>query len=67
MEDFNIKGAIVKLVKSNKKGVTKQNVIDYLDYINKIRYSDNEIDLLLEDLKQEEIIKCENELWFIGS
>jgi hypothetical protein len=45
MRDFDEKKAILKLILSNKKGVTKKNIIEYLDYVNKIRYSENEVEI----------------------
>lgn len=64
MEKFDQRKAILKLILSNKKGVTKENIIDYLDYINKVRYSDSELELLLTDLIGQNKVKNKDGLWF---
>ena len=63
MENFEQK-AILKLIHSNKNGVTKENIIDYLDYINKIRYSDEEVDEFLHELKKQNKVKVVDQLWY---
>ena len=64
MKNFDEKKAILKLILSNKKGVTKENIIEYLDYINKIRYSDKEIEVFLEELKKQNKVKVVGQLWY---
>ncbi len=63
MEKFDEKKAILKLILSNKKGVTKENIIEYLDYINKVRYSDNEVEVFLTDLNGQNKVKNIEGFW----
>lgn len=64
MENFE-KDAILKLVNSNsRKGVSKDQIIEYLDYLLKIRYSDEEISEMLKELKKQQKIKSVRELWY---
>lgn len=65
MGKFDEKKAILKLISSNKNGVTKENIIEYLDYMNKVRYTDNEIVIFLSELKEQKKIKKEDQLWFL--
>lgn len=64
MEKFDEKKAILKLILSNKKGVTKENIIEYLDYINKVRYSDNEVEVFLTELNGQNKVKNIEGFWF---
>lgn len=64
MEKFDERKAILKLILANKKGVTKENIVEYLDYVNKIRYTDNEVDLFLTELKDQNKVKNKDGFWF---
>ena len=62
MEDFE-KRKILKLIESNQ-GTSIENIIEYLDYINKVRYSQEELRLFLDDLTQENKIYVKDALWY---
>ena len=65
--EFDIKKPILRLISSNKKGVSKEDMIEFLDYVNKIRYSTDEIDVLLKELIEANIIRQKNdELWYLS-
>ncbi len=64
MKDFDEKKAILKLILSNKKGVTKESIVEYLDYVNKIRYTDNEVEIFLTELKDQKKVRQIDELWY---
>ena len=64
MEIFDERKAILKLIFSNQNGVTKENIVEYLDYVNKIRYTDNEVDLFLMELKDQNKVKNKDGFWF---
>lgn len=64
MENFDERKAILKLILSNQNGVTKENIVEYLDYVNKIRYTDNEVDLFLTELKDQNKVKNKDGFWF---
>ncbi len=64
MKDLDEKKAILKLILSNKKGVTKENIVEYLDYVNKIRYTDNEVEFFLTELKEQNKVKQIDEFWY---
>lgn len=67
MNKSNIKDLILKLLQSNEGGVTKENIVDYLDYVNKIRYTIDEMDHFLSELSKEKKVKNINDLWYIAN
>jgi hypothetical protein len=62
---FDKKKNIIKLITSNKEGVSVFEVIDFLDYINKVKYNKEEIEIILNELIADEIIFIKNNLYFI--
>jgi hypothetical protein len=50
-------------MKSNK-GISIENMIEYLDYVNKVRYSQEEVKSFLDELQKENKIYFKNKLWF---
>lgn len=66
MEKFDERKAILKLILSSKKGVPKENIIEYLDYINKVKYSDNEVEVFLADLNGQNKVKNIEGFWFLS-
>jgi hypothetical protein len=62
---FDKKKNIIKLITSNKEGVSVFEVIDFLDYINKVKYNKDEIEIILNELIADEIIFIKNNLYFI--
>lgn len=50
MKEFDKKKAILKIINANLKGVSFEEIIDYLDFINKVRYEDKEIKEILDSL-----------------
>lgn len=62
---FDKKKNIIKLITSNKEGVSVFEVIDFLDYINKVKYNKDEIEIILNELIADEIIIIKNNLYFI--
>jgi hypothetical protein len=68
MESFDKKKNILKLLASNKKGCSVATIIEYLDYVNKVKYSEEEVNKVLDDLSASKKIGHGNGLWFpIGS
>jgi hypothetical protein len=65
MNDININ--ILKLLQSNKDGVTKEDLIEYLDYVNKIRYTNDEINGHLTQLLKLKMVKNIGEIWYIDN
>ncbi|MEO0038644.1 MAG: hypothetical protein RIQ59_1855 [Bacteroidota bacterium] len=65
MEYFDKKKNIIKLITSNKEGVTVFEIIDFLDYFNKVKYNRHEIEIILNKLIVDEIIFIKNSLYFI--
>ncbi|MBW8331043.1 MAG: hypothetical protein K0M40_03400 [Prolixibacteraceae bacterium] len=66
MEKFDERKAILKLILSSKKGVPKENIIEYLDYNNKVKYSDNEVEVFLADLNGQNKVKNIEGFWFLS-
>ncbi|MHA4739599.1 hypothetical protein [Dyadobacter sp. MSC1_007] len=52
MNSFTVKQTIQKLI-DTRKDVTIEEIIDYLDYINKVRYSRNDVMTMLAELTSE--------------
>ena len=67
MNKSNVKDLILKLLQSNEGGVTKENIVDYLDYVNKVRYTSDEMDHFLSELSKEKKVKNINDLWYIAN
>jgi hypothetical protein len=67
MKRFAEKEAIMKLINSNPKGVTIDAIIDYLDYINRVRYTEVEISTILCELEKHNQLKKDNQLWYSTS
>ena len=53
MNTFNFKKYILKLINENEKGVEINLIINYLDYINKVHYNINDIEIELNTLIME--------------
>ena len=64
MEFFSEKMEILKLINSNTKGVRINDIIDFFDYINKVRYEKEAIEELLSELIVENKIYNKKDLWF---
>lgn len=64
MENIDERKSILKLILSNQNGVTKENIVEYLDYVYKIRFTDNEVDLFLKELKDQNKVKYKDGFWF---
>ena len=45
MATFDIKGSVLKYITDNPNGVDVDSIIDFLDYINKLRYKKEEVNL----------------------
>ena len=60
MEINNLENSIIKLLESNKQGVDIDVIIDYLDYVNKVRYTSEEIMEILNNLIEENKITVKN-------
>lgn len=65
MKSFDKKKHILKLISTNPKGVSIDTIIDYLDYINKVLYSKDEIEKILLDLIIENKIFCKNKIYYL--
>jgi hypothetical protein len=52
MNSFTVKRALKKLI-DTRKDVTIEEIIDYLDYVNKVRYSRDEVITILAELTNE--------------
>ena len=63
MNQFKKKEAILKVIRSNT-GITTESIIEYLDFVNKIRYSEEEVKEVLGDLGKEKLIILNDKLWF---
>ena len=63
MEENFEKREILKVIELNK-GISVEDIIEYLDYINKVRYSQREVNLFLEDLIREQKVIFKNNLWY---
>jgi hypothetical protein len=63
MDLFDIKGVTQKLIGS-RNGVSTKGIIGYLDYLNKIQYSEDEIILVLMELSNENKVKSKDQLWY---
>lgn len=61
-----LKENIIELVKDNKS-VTTDTILDYLDYINKVKYSYVEIKPLLEELILEKKIIFKGNAYIFSS
>ena len=57
---------IIKLISGNKKGISLETVLEYLDYVNKVAYKESEINPILEKLIQEQKIFKEESLFIIS-
>lgn len=64
MKLFDINERIVKLINANKKGVNIDTIIDYLDYINKVKYDKYEIEEILNKLIIKNKIILENNFYY---
>jgi hypothetical protein len=53
----NIKKEILFLLSKNLKGLKKSEIIDFIDYKEKIALSENEIDLIIKELLSKNKIK----------
>ena len=61
MSNIDLDSCILKLLKTNSKGVSIEVIIDYLDYINKVRYSGYDIiNILNELIKKNKVLKKKN-------
>jgi transposase len=54
---------ILELIKSNN-GAKMEEIIDYLDYINKIKYSEREVSEFMRELISASIVFKKDELWY---
>lgn len=61
--DF-LKEHILKLIADNKKGLPFEVVIDYLDYVHKVSYTQDEIKPILDRLIEEKKIREKDGLFF---
>jgi hypothetical protein len=52
MNSFTVQQALKKLI-DTRKDVTIEDIIDYLDYVNKVRYSRDEVITILAELTNE--------------
>ncbi len=64
MKSFDINEYIVKLINENKRGVDIDTIIDYLDYINKVRYDKDKIEIFLNTLIINNKIILENNFYY---
>ncbi|WP_445734765.1 hypothetical protein [Mariniflexile sp.] len=61
MSNNGLDSCILKLLKTNSRGVSIEVIIDYLDYINKVRYSEDDIIKILNELiKKNKVLKTKN-------
>jgi len=61
MKIFNKKENIFKLINSNINGVSLEIIIDYLDYLNKVRYKKEIVKEILDELiLEKKIVKIED-------
>lgn len=63
MKAFNIEESIEKYVKSNP-GTSVEEIIDFLDYVNKVRYSEAEVSGILLKLAAENKVLEKSKLWY---
>jgi hypothetical protein len=63
MKSFDIKENILKFISANPKGVNIESIIDFLDYINKVRYKKVNIEAILMELVREKKISSSGNLW----
>ncbi len=54
---------ITKLVTENKNGISLETVLEYLDYVNKVNYNEEQIIPVLEKLMSEGKISKNNGLY----
>lgn len=59
-----IKEKVIELLSQNKKGLSIDTIIDYLDYVNKWSYSAEELTPILGELISNEKIKMEDDVYF---
>jgi len=60
MNTNDLDNYILNLLKTNSKGISIEVIIDYLDYMNKVRYSESEIiEIVYKLIKEGKIIKVE--------
>lgn len=64
MKLFDINEHIVKLINANEKGVDIDTIIDYLDYINKVRYEKEDIEGILDTLIIKNKIILKNNFYY---
>lgn len=64
MSTANNKQYLLRLLNSQKMGVSMATLIDYLDYINKVRYSVDEVKMMLDELVASNDIVERNGIWF---
>lgn len=64
MESSDINEYILKLINANKNGVDINIIIDYLDYVNKVRYDKDKIEEILNKLITKNKIILENNLYY---
>jgi DNA replicative helicase MCM subunit Mcm2 (Cdc46/Mcm family) len=64
MKLSDINNHIIKLVNANKKGVDIATILDYLDYINKVRYDKDEVEEILNVLIVDNKIILNNNLYY---
>jgi len=57
------KDIVLKLL-DNDKVTTIEIIREYLDYINRLHYSVEEVSLILEELKKEGKVRSQNQLWY---
>lgn len=65
MKPFDKKEHIIRLIKDNVNGVSIDTIIDFLDYLNKVRYDKDEIKGILSELILDNKIFLKNSLYFI--
>ncbi|MEM9859803.1 MAG: hypothetical protein AAF843_20795 [Bacteroidota bacterium] len=54
---------VIKLVTGNKEGVSIETILDYLDYTNRVRYDEKDINPILNKLISDQIIYEDQDLY----
>lgn len=61
MNNTDLESYILKLLKANRKGVSVEVILDYLDYTNKVRYSEgNILEILNEFIKKDKVLRMKS-------
>jgi hypothetical protein len=64
LKHTDINTIILELISVNKDGIHIRSIVEYLDYINKVKYSEKEITFLLKKLISLEKVQFRDGLFY---